>query len=185
MNRKKSILFFIGSPAIFCFSLSPARIFRRAYGGNPRGKFPTEIRPAKAFHAGKTLGEYLPLVPAPHPTAMRKGVHRPERYDTSREKHLPAVPARDTVSATAKRPGSHRETGSKNRTALPHSARVFRPAFLLESGTARSAEARDRFPVHGDTRRQNPDRANESVETRCRPISANASAARTFVRTAP
>lgn len=146
MNRKKSILFFIGSPAIFCFSPSPARIFRRAYGGNPRGKFPTEIRPAKAFHAGKTLGKYLPLVPAPHPTAMRKGVHRPERYDTSREKHLPAVPARDTVSATAKRPGSHRETGSKNRTGLTAFGPCFPPGIPARIGYGTVRRSTRSFP---------------------------------------
>lgn len=146
MNRKKSILFFIGSPAIFCFSLSPARIFRRAYGGNPRGKFPTEIRPAKAFHAGKTLGEYLPLVPAPHPTAMRKGVHRPERYDTSREKHLPAVPAPGYRIRYGEATGSHRETGSKNRTGLTAFGPCFPPGIPARIGYGTVRRSTRSFP---------------------------------------
>lgn len=95
MNRKNLFFFyrFAGHFLLFAF---PAGTFQQAYGSSPQEKQPTEIRPAKTFHADKTLGKYLPVDhPGTAPDGRTDKAHpRPERHDTSREQHLPAVPAR-------------------------------------------------------------------------------------------
>ena len=61
----------------------PAGTFQQAYGSSPQEKQPTEIRPAKTFHADKTLGKYLPVDhPGTAPDGRTDKAHpRPERHD--------------------------------------------------------------------------------------------------------
>lgn len=158
MNRKKSILFFYRFAGHFLLFAFPAGTFQQAYGSSSQEKQPTEIRPAKTFHADKTLGKYLPVDhPGTAPDGRTDKAHpRPERHDTSREQHLPAVPARKyriRYGETARFAPENRATepGGEDR---PHPAYVFRMAFLYEAGTARSTETRVRkYPDAGITHR--------------------------------
>lgn len=105
---------FAGHFLLFAF---PAGTFQQAYGSSPQEKQPTEIRPAKTFHADKTLGKYLPV---DHPGTAPDG-HTdkayPGRNDMIRAGNNICRPFRhgNTVSVTAKRPASHRKTEPKNR----------------------------------------------------------------------
>ena len=95
----------------------PACTFQQAYGSSPQEKQPTEIRPAKTFHADKTLGKYLPVDhPGTAPDGHTDKAH-PGRNDMIRAGNNICRPFRhgNTVSVTAKRPGSHRKTEPKNR----------------------------------------------------------------------
>ncbi len=185
MNRKKSILFFIGSPAIFCFSLSRQELSNKhtvaVRRKSNRRKYERPKHSTQARRSENTCRSFLRRIRRPCGRAYtgRNDMIRAGKNICRPSRHGIPYPLRRSDPARTGKPDQRIEP------ALPHSARVFRPAFLLESGTARSAEARDRFPVHGDTRRQNPDRANESVETRCRPISATARAAPTNGGAAP
>lgn len=158
MNRKKSILFFIGSPAIFCFSLSRQALSNKhtvaVRRKSNRRKYDRPKHSTPTRRSGNTCRS---IIPEPHPTVVRiRHTPRPERHDTSREQHLPAVPARKyriRYGETARFAPENRATepGGEDR---PHPAYVFRMAFLYEAGTARSTETRVRkYPDAGITHR--------------------------------
>lgn len=173
---------FAGHFLLFAF---PAGTFQQAYGSSPQEKQPTEIRPAKTFHADKTLGKYLPV---DHPGTAPDG-HTdkayPGRNDMIRAGNNICRPFRhgNTVSATAKRPASHRKTEPKNRGGGPAAPGLCFPHGVpVRSGYG--TVYRNTSPEIPRRRNHPPSRRHHS--NRCRPIlSLNASAARTNVRAAP
>ena len=157
MIRIKSILFFIGSPAIFCFSLSRQALSNKhtvaVRRKSNRRKYDRPKHSTPTRRSGNTCRS---IIPEPHPTVVRIR-HTPGRNDMIRAGNNICRPFRhgNTVFVTAKRPASHRKTEPQNRGEdRPHPAYVFRMAFLYEAGTARSTETRVRkYPDAGITHR--------------------------------
>ena len=184
MNRKKSILFFIGSPAIFCFSLSRQALSnkhtvavrrksnRRKYD-RPKHSMPTR-------RSGNTCRS---IIPEPHPTVIRI-------------RHTPAGTTRyEPGTTSAGRSGTEipyplRRNGPV-RTGKPSQrigGRPAAPGLCFPHGVpVRSGYG----TVYRNTRPEIPRRRNHPPSrrhhsNRCRPIlSLNASAARANVRAAP
>ena len=173
---------FAGHFLLFAF---PAGTFQQAYGSSSQEKQPTEIRPAKTFHADKTLGKYLPVDhPGTAPDGRTDKAHpRPERHDTSREQHLPAVPARKyriRYGETARFAPENRATEPGGGPAAPGLCFPYGVPVRSGYGTV----YRNTSPEIPRRRNHPPSRRHHS--NRCRPIlSLNASAARTNVRAAP
>ena len=117
MNRKKSILFFIGSPAIFCFSLSRQALSNKhtvaVRRKSNRRKYDRPKHSTPTRRSGNTCRS---IIPEPHPTVVRIR-HTPGRTDMIRAGNNICRPFRhgNTVFVTAKRPASHRKTEPQNR----------------------------------------------------------------------
>ena len=185
MNRKKSILFFIGSPAIFCFSLSRQALSNKhtvaVRRKSNRRKYDRPKHSTPTRRSGNTCRS---IIPEPHPTVVRiRHPPRPERHDTSREQHLPAVPARKyriLYGETARFAPENRATEPGGGPAAPGLCFPYGVPVRSGYGTV----YRNTSPEIPRRRNHPPSRRHHS--NRCRPIlSLNASAARTNVRAAP
>lgn len=186
MNRKKSILFFIGSPAIFCFSLSRQALSNKhtvaVRRKSNRRKYDRPKHSTPTRRSGNTCRS---IIPEPHPTVVRIR-HTPGRNDMIRAGNNICRPFRhgNTVFVTAKRPGFAPE----NRATEPGGGGPAAPGLCFPYGVpVRSGYGtvyRNTSPEIPRRRNHPPSRRHHS--NRCRPIlSLNASAARTNVRAAP
>ena len=116
MNRKKSILFFIGSPVIFCFSLSRQALSNKhtvaVRRKSNRRKYDRPKHSTPTRRSGNTCRS---IIPEPHPTVVRIR-HTPGRHDKIRAGNNIYSLRRNGPLRTGK--PSHRTGGRTGRTRL-------------------------------------------------------------------
>lgn len=185
MNRKKSILFFIGSPAIFCFSLSRQALSNKhtvaVRRKSNRRKYDRPKHSTPTRRSGNTCRS---IIPEPHPTVVRIR-HPPGRNDMIRAgnnicRPFPARKYRIRYGETARFAPENRATEPGGGPAAPGLCFPYGVPVRSGYGTV----YRNTSPEIPRRRNHPPSRRHHS--NRCRPIlSLNASAARTNVRAAP
>ena len=170
MNRKKSILFFIGSPAIFCFSLSRQALSNKhtvaVRRKSNRRKYDRPKHSTPTRRSGNTCRS---IIPEPHPTVVRIR-HTPGRNDMIRAGNNICRPFRhgNTVFVTAKRPASHRKTEPQNRGGGGPAAPGLCFPYGVPVRSGYGTVYRNTSPEIPRRRNHPPSRRHHS--NRCRPI---------------